>query len=111
MEIDDSSSIAPSDSVSNQETSTSNKVYINKKKLTSAIWNDFVLIATKNLIKFLKLQTITLDNALANDAAICELATQFSSLSININTELLHNHYLAHIINIIVQDSTKKISD
>ncbi|CAG8757906.1 13926_t:CDS:2, partial [Cetraspora pellucida] len=55
------------------------------------------------------LQTITLDNASANNFAIRELAKQLTFLSININVELFQNCCLAHIINLIVQDALLKL--
>ncbi|CAG8784270.1 8088_t:CDS:2, partial [Racocetra persica] len=59
-----------------------------------------------------KLQTITLDNAASNNVAIHELADLISQDSyIQIDEELFHNRCLAHILNLIVKDSLKKIAN
>lgn len=58
-----------------------------------------------------KLQTITLDNASSNDAAIRELIDYASQDLITIKKELFHNRCLAHILNLIVKDGLKKISE
>ncbi|CAG8703941.1 10233_t:CDS:2 [Dentiscutata erythropus] len=56
------------------------------------------------------LQTITLDNAGSNNVTIYELVDYISQDSlININKKLFHNHYFAHILNLIVKDSLKNI--
>ncbi|CAG8838188.1 4087_t:CDS:2, partial [Racocetra persica] len=58
-----------------------------------------------------KLQTITLDNASSNDVAIRELINSASQDLINIKKELFHNRCLAHILNLIVKDGLKEISE
>ena len=58
------------------------------------------------------MQTITLDNAASNDVAIRELANNISQDSfIEINKDLFHNRCFAHILNIIVKDGLKGISE
>ncbi|CAG8630941.1 7299_t:CDS:2, partial [Cetraspora pellucida] len=58
------------------------------------------------------MQTITFDNAASNGIAICELANNiFQDSFIEINKDLFHNHCFAHILNIIVKDELKGISE
>ena len=57
------------------------------------------------------MQTITLDNATSNDVAVSELIRHILQDSIDIEDEVFHNRCLAHILNLIVKDGLKKISE
>ena len=57
------------------------------------------------------MQTITLDNAMSNDVAVSELIRRILQDSIDIEDEVFYNHCLAHILNLIVKDGLKKISE
>ena len=57
------------------------------------------------------MQTITLDNASSNDTAIHKLIDSALQDLITIKKELFHNRCLAHILNLIVKDGLKKISE
>ena len=57
------------------------------------------------------MQTITLDNATLNDVAASALIRHILQDSIDIEDEVFHNHCLAHILNLIVKDGLKKISE
>ncbi|CAG8729514.1 7495_t:CDS:2 [Dentiscutata erythropus] len=68
------------------------------------------IMKTYNKIKAL-LQTITLDNVASNDVAVRELTNNILQELIDIKNEIFHNCCLAHILNLIVKDELKKISE
>ncbi|CAG8445656.1 14662_t:CDS:2 [Dentiscutata erythropus] len=57
------------------------------------------------------LQTITLDNAASNDVAVSELIRHILQDLIDVENKIFHNYCLAHILNLIVKDGLKKISE
>ncbi|CAG8711318.1 16206_t:CDS:2, partial [Dentiscutata erythropus] len=78
---------------------------------TDANIGNCIKTVTNDYLITTKLQTITLDNASLNDVAIHELINSASQNLINIKKELFHNHCLAHILNLIVKDELKEISE
>jgi hypothetical protein len=73
-----------------------------------------LISVTVNLKKFDKITSVTVDNASSNDVAIARFASVLQDKSKNppeLNGSYFHVHCAAHIINFIVKEGFKEISE